>query len=143
MVQEEKTSKVKEIKETVLCAVEIIRQIKTPGVLESFGKIMDTGIMAKEIIDALKTPEMVKNIENFRVISENINEASTKMQNTLKQLEETGIINETKGLVQSAKSTVDSFSTNRDLHEMGVTLKEIFKSVKALVDGCHICNKDQ
>src|ERR1700687_1230534 len=142
MAQEEKTSKVKEIKETVFCAVEIMRQIKTPGVLESFGKIMDTGIIAKEIIDALKTPEMVKNIENFRVISENINEASTKMQNTLKQLEETGIINDTKGLVQSAKSTVDLFSTSRDLHEIGVTLKEMFKSIKALVDGCRICNRD-
>ena len=129
MTQEEKTSKVREIKETVFCVVEIMRQIKTPGVLESFGKIMDTGIIAKEIIDALKTPEMVKNIENFRVISENINEASTKMQNTLKQLEETGIINETKGLVKSAKSTVDSISTSRDLHEMGVTLKDVFKSV--------------
>ena len=135
MAQEEKTSKVTEIKETVFCAVEIMLQIKTPGVLESFGKIMDTGVIAKEIIDALKTPEMVKNIENFRVISENINEASTKMQNTLKQLEATGIINETKGLVQSAKSTVDSFSASQDLHEMGITIKEMFKSVKALVDG--------
>jgi uncharacterized protein YjgD (DUF1641 family) len=142
MAQEEKTSKVKNIKETVSCALEIMRQIKTPGVLESFGKIMDTGIMAKEIIDALKTPEMVKNIENFRVISENINEASTKIQNTLKQLEETGIINETKGLVKSAKSTVDSVSTSRDLHEMGVALKDVFKSVKALVDGCCIYNRD-
>ena len=138
MAQEEKISKVKEIKETFFCAVELMRQIKTPGVLESFGKIMDTGIMAKEIIDALKTPEMVKNIENFRVISENINEASTKMQNTLKQLEETGLINETKELVQSAKSTVDSVTTSKDLHEMGISLKDMFKSVKALVDGCRI-----
>src|SRR5512135_1960773 len=112
MAQEEKTSKVREIKETVLCAVEIMRQIKTPGVLESFGKIMDTGVVAKEIIEALKTPEMVKNIENFRVISENINESSTKMQNMLKQLEATGILNETKGLVTSAKTTVDSFGTS-------------------------------
>ena len=135
MVQEEKTSKVKEIKETVSCAVEIIRQIKTPSVLESFGKIMDTGVIAKEIIDALKTPEMVKNIENFRIISENINESSTKMQHMLKQLEATGILNETKGLVQSAKSTVDSISTNQDLHEMGTSIKDVFKSVKALVDG--------
>jgi uncharacterized protein YjgD (DUF1641 family) len=142
MTQEEKTSKVKEIKETVSCALEIMRQIKTPGVLESFGKIMDTGIMAKGIIDALKTPEMVKNIENFRVISENINEASTKMQNTLKQLEETGIINETKGLVKSAKSTVDSVSTSKDLHEMSAALKDVFKSVKALVDGCCIYNRN-
>ena len=135
MAQEEKTSKVREIKETVLCAVEIMRQIKTPGVLESFGKIMDTGVVAKEIIDALKTPEMVKNIENFRVISENINESSTKIQNMLKQIEATGILHETKGLVTSAKTTVDSFGTSQDLHDMSASIKDMFKSVRALVDG--------
>ena len=135
MAQEEKTSKVREIKETVLCAVEIMRQIKTPGVLESFGKIMDTGVVAKEIIEALKTPEMVRNIENFRVISENINESSTKMQNMLKQLEATGILSETKGLVTSAKTTVDSFGTSQDLHDMSTAIKDMFKSVRALVDG--------
>ena len=135
MAQEEKTSKVREIKETVLCAVEIMRQIKTPGVLESFGKIMDTGVVAKEIIEALKTPEMVRNIENFRVISENINESSTKMQNMLKQIEATGILHETKGLVTSAKTTVDSFGTSQDLHDMSTAIKDMFKSVRALVDG--------
>ena len=135
MAQEEKTSKVKEIRETVFCAVEIMRQIKTPGVLESFGKIMDTGMIAKEIIEALKTPEMVKNIENFRVISENINESSTRMQKMLKQLEETGIINETKGLVQSAKCTVDSFGNSQDLRQMSTDIKDMFKSVRTLVDG--------
>ena len=135
MAQEEKTSKVREIKETVLCAVEIMRQIKTPGVLESFGKIMDTGVVAKEIIDALKTPEMVKNIENFRVISENINESSTRMQSMLKQLEATGLLNETKGLVTSAKTTVDSFGTSQDLHDMSTAIRDVFKSVRALVDG--------
>lgn len=135
MAQEEKTSKVKEVKETIFGAVEIMRQMKTPGMIESFGKIMDTGIIAKEIIEALKTPEMIRNIENFRVISQNINEASTKMQNTLKQIEATGIIGETKELVHSAKNTVDSFSSSQDLHEMGVTVKDLFKSVKALVDG--------
>ena len=135
MAQEEKTSKVREIKETASFAVEIMRQIKTPGVLESFGKIMDTGVIAKEIIEALKTPEMVKNIENFRVISENINESSTRMQNMLNQLEATGILNETKGLVVSAKTTVDSFGTSQELHDMGTAIKDVFKSVRALVDG--------
>ena len=135
MAHEEKTSKVKEIKETVFCAVEIIRQIRTPGVLESLGKIMDTGVITKGIIEALKTPEMVKNIENIRVISENINESSTRMQDMLKQIEETGIMNETKGLVQSAKNTVDSFGTSQDLHDVSTAIKDMFKSVKALVDG--------
>ena len=63
----EKTGKIQEIKETVSCAVEIMRQIRAPGVQESLGKIMDMSTIAKDIIEALKTPEMVKNIENFQI----------------------------------------------------------------------------
>jgi AmiR/NasT family two-component response regulator len=103
--------------------------------LESLGKIMETGVLAKEIIEALKTPEMVKNLDNIRIISENINEASTKMQNAFKQLEETGIMNETKGLVQSAKSTVESFGASQNVQEIGLTIKDMFKSMRVLVDG--------
>ncbi len=134
MTDGEKTSKLKEIKETVSGAVEIMHQIRSPGVQESFGNIMDTAKIVKEIIEILKTPEMVKNIENFCLISENMNEVTTKMQNTLKHLEETGVMTEAKGLIKSAKSTMDSFScSDQDLHEMS-TIKEMFKSIRSLAD---------
>ena len=96
---------------------------------------MDAAVIAKEIIEALKTPEMVKNIENFRLISGNIQEASTKVQSTLKHLEETGIVDEAKGLIRSAKGTANSFGNCcQDLHEISNAIKEMFKSVRALVD---------
>ena len=91
-MEERKTSKLHEIKETASDAVEIIRQIGTPGVQESLNKVKETATSVNDIIQSLKTPEMVKNIENFRLISENINEASTKMQSTMQQLHETGVI---------------------------------------------------
>ncbi|MBI1829048.1 MAG: hypothetical protein HY222_01430 [Thaumarchaeota archaeon] len=139
MTDGEKTSKLKEIKETVSGAVEIMHQIRSPGVQESFGNIMDTAKIVKEIIEVLKTPEMVKNIENCRMISENMNEVTTKMQNTLKHLEETGTITEAKGLIKSAKNTMDSFSgSGQDLHEMSNSIKEMFKSIRALVDELRI-----
>ena len=139
MTEGEKTSKLKEIKETVSGTVEIMRQVRSPGMQESFGNIMDTTKIVKEIIEVLKTPEMVKNIENFRLISENMNEASTKMQNTLKYLEETGVMNEAKGLIKSAKSTMDSFGgSSQDLCEMNAAIKEMLKSIRALVDELRI-----
>src|SRR6267143_4765922 len=110
MTDGEKTSKLREIKETVSCAVEIMHQIRSPGVQESLGNIMGTAKIVKEIIEVLKTPEMVKNIENCRLISENMNEVTTKMQNTLRHLEETGVMNEAKVLIRSARNTMDSFS---------------------------------
>jgi len=135
MADGEKTSKLREIKETVSGAVEIIHQIRSPGVQESFGNIMDTAKIVKEIIEVLKTPEMVKNIENCRLISENMNEVTTKMQNTLRHLEETGVMNEAKILIRSAKSTMDSFNgSGQDLHEMSSSIKELFRSVRCLVD---------
>ena len=131
----EKISKLKQIKETVSGVTEILSQIRTPEVQNSIGNIMDTSSIVKEIIEALRTPEMVKNIENFRLISENMNEASTKMQDTLKQLEETGLINETKWLIRSAKGTMDSFGDrSQDLREISTAIKEMIMSISGLVD---------
>ena len=134
MTQGEKPGKIQEIKETVSCAVEIMKQIRTPGMQDSLGKIMATGTMAKEIIDALKTPEMVKNIENLRLITDNINETSTKVQDTIKLLETTGVIQETKIFVNSAKSTMDLFGVaSQDMKEVSTAVKAMFKSVQVLV----------
>ncbi len=132
---QEKTSKLKEIKETVTGAAEIMRQIKTPGMQESFGNLVGSAKLAKEIIEALKSPEMVKNIENFRIMSENINQASTTMQNTLRHLEETGLVDEAKGLIKSASNATDSFgNSGQDVHEISTSIKEMIRSVRGLID---------
>ncbi len=135
METREKTSKIREIKETFSSAAEVIRRLGASGMPESFGKIMSTALIAKEIMEILRTPEMVKNIENFRVISDNINDASTKVQETIKHLEETGVINEVQGLVKSTKTTMDSFgSTGQDLHEVSMSVKEVMTSIRTLVN---------
>lgn len=131
----EKTGKIWEIKETVSCAVEVIRQIRAPGVQESLGKITDMGVVAKDIIEALKTPEMVKNIENFRLITQNINEASEKLHSTVKLMEETGVIHEAREFARSAKNMMDLIgNTGQDLREVNTAVKSMFKSVQVLVE---------
>ena len=140
----EKTGKLKGIRETVSDAAQIMTQLGRTEVQKSVDNIVDTAKIAKEIIESLKTPQMIKNIENFRLISENINEASTRMQNTLERLEKTGVINEAKGLIQSTKSVMNSFDGSKgaingqDLHEMSTAIKEMFQSVRALVDELRI-----
>jgi hypothetical protein len=138
---EEKTGKLHDIKETASDAVEIMRQIGTPGVQESMDKVRETATIAKEIMESLKSPEMVKNIENIRSISENMNEASTKMQDTMKQLKETGVIDEAKDLIKSAKSKIDSFGgsgeggiSGQDLRDVTTAVREMLESIKGLVD---------
>jgi len=137
-MEERKTSKLHEIKETASDAVEIIRQIGTPGVQESLNKVKETATAVSGIIQDLKAPEMVKNIENFRLISENMNEASTKMQNTMQQLKETGVIDESTDLIKSAKGKINSFGeedsiNGQDLREVSIATKEMFVSLKDLI----------
>ncbi|HUT05482.1 MAG TPA: hypothetical protein VMW74_02175 [Nitrosopumilaceae archaeon] len=137
-MDERKTSKLHEIKETASDAVEIIRQIGTPGVQESLNKVKETATIVNEIIQGLKAPEIVKNIENFRLISENMNEASTKMQITMQQLKETGVIDESTELIKSAKGKINSFGdgasiNGQDLREVSIATKEMFVSLKDLM----------
>ncbi|MEO9277283.1 MAG: hypothetical protein ABI340_05855 [Nitrososphaera sp.] len=128
---QEKTSRFKEIRESVSGAVELIRQIRAPEMMESFDKILDTSNIVKEIIEGLKAPEMVKNIENFRLISENFNDASTRMQSTIKHLEETGVIDEAVELVKSTRGVVEFVSeTGKDFREISGSIKEVFHSIK-------------
>jgi hypothetical protein len=139
-MEEKKPSRLHDIKETASDAVKIMRQIGTPGMFQSLSKIKETAGIASEIIQVLKSPEVVKNIENFRLISQNMNEASTKMQNTMQQLKETGIIDEGAELVKSAKGKIDSFGdgndasiSGQDLVEISTTTKEMLVSIKELM----------
>lgn len=56
MAAKEKTSKINDVKEIVLGIVEIIRNVRTPHLQESFDSITDTTKIAKEIVEALRTP---------------------------------------------------------------------------------------
>ena len=139
-MDERKTSKLHDIKETASDAVEIIRQIGTPGVQDSLNNVKETATMVNEIIQGLQSPEIVKNIENFRLISENLNEASTKMQNTIQQLRETGVIDEATELIKSAKGKINSFGdggegsiNGQDLHDVSTATKEMLVSIKDLM----------
>lgn len=138
----EKHSKLGEIKEIVLGAVAILGQIKDREAQESFGKVMETAKIAKEIIDDLKKPEMVKNIENFRLISENINDMTDKLQNTMQKMEKTGIIDETKELIKCTKNTISLVSnTGQDLRELSVAFREIFRSIRTTQETIHDISK--
>jgi len=140
-MEKRKTSKIREIKETASDAAEIMRQISNPEVLESLNKVKDTAKVVNEIIKGLNTSEMVKNIENFRLISENMNETSTKMDNTVSQLRETGIVFEASEIMKFAKNKINSFDDDgmnsingQDLYEISTASKEMMLSIRDLMN---------
>ncbi len=137
-MDDKKTSKFDGLKDTVSDAVKIMRQLGTFEVRGSLNNVKETTSIVNEIIQELKTPEMVKNIENFRLISENMNEASTKMQNTIQQLRETGIIDQGTELIKSTKGKIDSFGdegsiSGQDLRDVSTATKEMLVSIQYLM----------
>jgi hypothetical protein len=148
----EKEGKLHNIKETASDAVAIMRELGTPGVQESFEVIREIAVIAKEIMETMKTPEWQQNMENIRAISENINSVSTRMDKTTVGLKETGIIDDTKELINAVRSKMDSFGggardnqqsagggggaragiTGQDLKDLSTSFKEMLEAVKAL-----------
>jgi len=132
---EDKKSKLSEIRATAFDVTVIMKQIGTPGFLESLSEIRDTISQVNEIIQLLQTPEMVRNIENFYKISENLNDSSARIQNTVKELKESGLIDKTSSLVDSARAKIDSIDKD-SLNIGGVVIssQEMITSITGLVD---------
>lgn len=140
ILEEKKPSKLHDIMATASDAAEIMRQIGNPDVLDSLNSVKETAAEINKIIQSLKTPEMVKNIENFRLISENMNDAASKIQNTMHQLRETGVIDRTSEFITSAKEKLDSFCdeqnsiSGQDIRSVSVATQEMFVSIKDLIN---------
>jgi hypothetical protein len=149
----EKEGKLHDIKETASDAVSIMRELGTPGVQESFEVIREIAKIAKEITETMQTPEWQQNIENFRLISENMNSVSARVDRTAAGFKETGIIDDAKGLISTVRTKVGSFGvgtgdageqqqsgvaaagggiTGQDLKDLSTSFKEMLEAIKAL-----------
>ena len=152
--------KLHDIKETASDAVEIMRELGTPGVRESFDIIKEVTVIAKEIMETMKTPEWQQNMENIRIISENMNNASARMDRITKELKETGVIDDAQDLIKAIKNkmgpstestgqqktmttttgttgrgtTTTNSITGQDLKELSSSFKEMLQSIKTLVE---------
>lgn len=149
--------KLHDIKETASDAVEIMRELGTPGVRESFDVIKEVAVIAKEIMETMKTPEWQQNMENIRLISENMNNASARMDRATKEIKETGVIDDGKVLIKAIKDKVGSIADSKgqqtgatatttttsgggsgisgqDLKDLSTAIKEMLESIKTLVE---------
>lgn len=134
------TSKISDIKDTASDTVEILRQLGTPGVQETLDKARTMTITVKEIMETMKSAEWVQNLENIRKMMDDMNSSSLAMQNTVRELKESGVLDEAKSFMQSAKKTMDTFGggqgpgTKQDIHEVVGSFREMIDSFKLLTD---------
>jgi len=126
--------KLSDIKETTSNAAEIIRQFGRPEMQMSLDKIRETAITAHSIIESLKDPEMVKNIENLRLAAETVQNMSMKAENIVKEIKQTGIIDEASSTIKSVRKTMDSQDGPQNLAEITSAIREMLQSISSLVE---------
>ena len=126
--------KLKDIKETASDAVEIIRELGSPEVQESLEKIKETANTAREVIESFKDPAMVTNIENIRKMTESIDSTSTRMEKVVIELKSSGILDETRETIKSAKTTMSSIGDDKNIGEMVDAIKEMLRSISGLME---------
>lgn len=126
--------KLKDMKKTTSDAVEIIRELGSPDVQKSLEKIRDTAKVGSEIIKSLKEPTMVTNIENIRKTTESIEKSSARIERVTMELKNSGVLDETRETIKSAKYTISSVGDSKNLGETMDALKVMLRSISALVD---------
>jgi hypothetical protein len=126
--------KLKDIKETASDAVEIIKELGSPEVQESLEKIRETAKTAREIMESLKDPAMVTNIENMRKMAESFENTGQRMENTVKELKNSGVLDETREAIRSAKNTIGSVGDSKNIGETMDAIKEMLRSISGLME---------
>ena len=137
-MSEARGGKLKDIRDTASDAVAILRELGTPGVQESLDKAKEIAIIAKEIMETMKTPEWRQNLENIQLITSHMNSASTRLSDTMKELEKTGVIGDTQQLIKTARAKLDFIGEggigSQDLRELSTSFKEMLQSIRGLID---------
>jgi hypothetical protein len=126
--------RLRNIKETASDAVEIIRELGSPDVQESLEKIREVANTAREIIESLKDPAMVTNIENMRKAAESIENTGARIERITTELKDSGIIDEARETIKSAKGTISSVGDAKNMGETMDAIKEMLRSISGLVD---------
>jgi hypothetical protein len=126
--------KIRDIKETTSNAAEIIHQFGTPEMQMSLDKIKETARTAQSIIESLKDPGMVKNIENLRLTAQAIQNTSMEAENMVKEIKQTGFIDEASATIKSVRNTLDSVDSNQNFAGISSAIREMLQSIAGLVE---------
>src|SRR5919205_1574908 len=128
------TERLKDIRETTSDAVEIIRELGSPDVQRSLEKVRDTAKVGSEIIKSLKEPAMVTNIENIRKTTESFEKTSARIERVTMELKNSGVLDETRETIKSAKNTISSVGDSKNMGETMDAIKEMLRAISELVD---------
>lgn len=124
----------RDIRDSTSYAAKILHELGSPEVHNSLLRIRETAMTAQSIIESFKDPQMVRNLENLRIIAEAMQNISVKVENMVKELKQTGVIDEASTTIKSARKTIETAETNQNLPEMISAIREMLQSIGALLE---------
>jgi hypothetical protein len=119
----------RDIRDSTSYAAKILHELGSSEVRDSLERIRETATIAQSIIESFKDPQMVKNLENLRITN-----ISVKVEDIVKEIKQTGIIDEESTTIKSARKTIESSENYQNLAEMISTIREILQSIGNLLE---------
>lgn len=124
----------RDIRDSTSYTAKILHELGSSEVHNSLQRIRETAMTAQSIIESLKDPAMVKNLENLRITAEAMQNMSMKVENMVKEIKQTGVIDEASTTIKSARKTMESAESNQNLAEMISAIREMLQSIASLAE---------
>jgi cob(I)alamin adenosyltransferase len=97
-------------------------------------RIRETATIAQSIIESFKDRQMMKNLENFHITTEAMQNITVKVEKMVKEIKQTGVIDEASTTIKSARNTIESSETNQNPVEMISAIREMLQSIGGLLE---------
>ncbi|MDQ4056593.1 MAG: hypothetical protein M3156_04155 [Thermoproteota archaeon] len=124
----------RDIRDSTSNTAKILHELGSSEVHNSLERIRETAMTAQSIIESFKDPAMVKNLENLRITAEAMQNMSMKVENMVKEIKQTGVIDEASTTIKSARKTIESADSNQNFAEMISAIREMLQSIGSLVE---------
>jgi hypothetical protein len=124
----------RDIRDSTSYAAKILHELGSSEVHNSLERIRETAMIAQSIIESFKDPQMVKNLENLRITAEAMQNISVKVEDVVKEIKQTGVIDEASITIKSARKTIESSENNQNFAEMISTIREMLQSIGGLLE---------
>jgi hypothetical protein len=132
--------KLRDLRHTTSDALEILRQLANPDAQRTLQQVKETATTVKGITETLATPEWNRNLENMLQMSAEMNAATSRIESLMTQLRESGIVDDVKITLNSARAAMDlmgreeSGVKGKDVRDLVLELKLMLGSLKQLMD---------
>jgi hypothetical protein len=124
----------RDIRDSTSYTAKILHELGSLEVHNSLERIRETATIAQSIIESFKDPQMVKNLENLRITAEAMQNVSVKVENMVKEIKQTGVIDEASTTIRSARKTIESSESNQNLAEMISAIRDMLQSIGGLLE---------